>query len=223
MKYDFLKTQDLEKPFISPSDPMLREVAKPFSEEEVESSSTQELCEAMLNFGYGNRIEQGKSFLVGLAGPQIGISKRIILVDILADGKGLSGELQVYLNPEIIWKSEEKERWQEGCYSVGMHENKQIRGIPFRSTHIRVRATTPEGDVIEEEFHGYVAKIFQHEIDHLDGILFTDHLDHPDQLHLVDEEELPEYRKPKNFLNWSKKCPVSALKQSVFARNFPTE
>lgn len=151
---------------------------------------------------------------VGLAAPQIGIFKRIILVDTQADGKKKLGKLRVFINPEIIWKSKKKQDWYEGCFSIP-----EVCGIVERPTSIKVGAfklkspfvnTNPNQvwvfEPIEEKYTGYVARIFQHEIDHLNGQVFTSHIKDPKKLHWVKKKEFPIYR--KTWKNWRKIYPL---------------
>lgn len=102
---------------------------------------------------------------VGLAAPQVGRSIRLFVYD---DGDGDRGAV---VNPEFLWFSEETEDMEEGCLSVpGMY-------FPVtRPARVRLRANTVAGETIEREAEGFVARIFQHETDHLDGILFIDRL-----------------------------------------------
>ncbi|MBI2600148.1 peptide deformylase [Candidatus Daviesbacteria bacterium] len=171
------------------------------------------IIEKMLKIAYGQQKDNKKAVMVGLAAPQIGISKKIILVDIAANGKGKVGDLRVYINPQIIWKSKKMGEWYEGCYSTG-----NICGIVSRSTTIKIRAAIikfeanqPLGLEVEEKHTGYVARIFQHEIDHLNGILFYKHIKDPDKLHLVKKSEFPLYRDKQAWKNWPKKYPYPLL------------
>jgi peptide deformylase len=102
---------------------------------------------------------------VGLAAPQVGVPRRLFTFD--------SGEESgAFANPEIVWRSEEKQEGEEGCLSVP--------GLYFpvvRAMGVRVRAQQVDGAPVEREAEGFLARIFQHEIDHLDGVLFVDRLD----------------------------------------------
>jgi len=102
---------------------------------------------------------------VGLAAPQVGVPRRLFTFD--------SGEeAGAYANPEIVWRSDETQESEEGCLSVP--------GIFFpvtRALKVRVRAQALDGVPAEHEAEGFLARIFQHEIDHLDGVLFVDRLD----------------------------------------------
>ena len=73
------------------------------------------------------------------------------------------------INPEITWMSEEQNEWYEGCFSTS-----RVCGIVSRPDKVKIKAYSEEGKIVEEEYSGYTARIFQHEIDHLDGILFID-------------------------------------------------
>ncbi|MDR1206317.1 MAG: peptide deformylase [Peptococcaceae bacterium] len=100
---------------------------------------------------------------VGLAAPQIGITKRVIVVR-------LQEEENFYelINPEIV-ESEGAERDSEGCLSIP-----NWVGEVDRAARIRVKALDRMGNPAEYAAEGYLARVFQHEIDHLDGILFVD-------------------------------------------------
>ena len=101
---------------------------------------------------------------VGLAAPQIGISERIIALDI-------DGEFHVLINPEIVELAEEEEEATEGCLSVP-----GIDAPVNRRTHAVVRGYTLDEQEITLEGEGLMARAIQHEIDHLNGVLFIDHL-----------------------------------------------
>ncbi|MDW7650232.1 MAG: peptide deformylase [Bacillota bacterium] len=100
---------------------------------------------------------------VGLAAPQIGIAKRIIVVDV-QDENGLL----MLINPVIV-ESEGAESAVEGCLSFP-----GIAGEVERNASVTVRATDPEGNQVQICASGLLARAFQHEIDHLDGVLFVD-------------------------------------------------
>lgn len=111
---------------------------------------------------------------VGIAAPQVYVSKRVIIVASrpnprYPDAPEMDPVLMV--NPEIIASSEEQVLGEEGCLSVI-----EQRAKVLRAEHIRVRYYTIEGKVREALYSGFVARIVQHEIDHLNGILFVDRL-----------------------------------------------
>jgi peptide deformylase len=99
---------------------------------------------------------------VGLASPQVGRNERIIIVN--HRGKGL-----VYINPVITKRSENQATDEEGCLSVP-----GVWGMVERAKKISIQALDRHGRIVELDCKGLDAAIFQHEIDHLDGILFID-------------------------------------------------
>jgi peptide deformylase len=113
-----------------------------------------------------NLIETMQSnFGVGLAAPQCGVLKQVIIV--LIDGTP-----QVLINPEIVFKSEEKVTDKEGCLSF----NGEFYDIP-RAKEVIVKYKNLSGHPIRESHTGLVARILQHEIDHLHGIVFKTYVD----------------------------------------------
>lgn len=104
---------------------------------------------------------------VGLAANQVGVLKRIIVVDVTDDQTGL---LKL-VNPEIAWTSETLADHEEGCLSLkGLYEHVK------RPDEVIVRAQSVTGEPIEIKAEGLLAVCLQHEIDHLNGIVFIDHL-----------------------------------------------
>ncbi|GGA33086.1 peptide deformylase [Kroppenstedtia guangzhouensis] len=99
---------------------------------------------------------------VGLAAPQVGISKRVIVVD---DGNGLIEAV----NPELFDKEGEQLAPPEGCLSIP-----GLLGEVRRAEKVRLKAQDRQGKFFELQAEGYLARILQHEVDHLNGILFTD-------------------------------------------------
>ncbi|HZJ84820.1 MAG TPA: peptide deformylase [Syntrophomonadaceae bacterium] len=98
---------------------------------------------------------------VGLAAPQIGVSKRVIVVDI-------DDSFYELINPEII-ETEGEEPGTEGCLSIP-----NVVGVVNRAKQVKVKAINREGEDVNITANDLLARAFQHEIDHLDGILFTD-------------------------------------------------
>lgn len=112
---------------------------------------------------------------VGIAAPQVYVSKRVIIVASRAnlrypDAPDMPAVVMV--NPEILEKSDNTILGEEGCLSV-----RDERGMVARAEMVKVRYFTLEGEQIETVFHGFPARIVQHEIDHLDGVLFVERLD----------------------------------------------
>jgi peptide deformylase len=106
---------------------------------------------------------------IGLAAIQIGAPKRIIVMDI--DQKEGKKKPRVFINPTILWKSEELATFEEGCLSVP-----EIWEDVARPARIRAEFLDREGTRQEMEADGLLATCLQHEMDHLEGILFIDHL-----------------------------------------------
>lgn len=125
--------------------------------DEILSEETQSLIDQMFEIARGEREELKDVVMVGLAAPQIGIAKRIILVDVGIDGKTKElGELKAYINPQIIWSSSETVEGKEGCFSVDGH----IVGIVPRALVVEVAAYDRQGNPIQAQFSGYTARIF---------------------------------------------------------------
>ncbi len=197
-----MNTLKLDK-FVPPNSPILVQVAQSVELKDIGTAELEKEIEDMLTVAYGEQIEREKPTLVGLAAPQIGISKCIILVDVIADGKGGPvGDLRLYINPEIIWQSKEEAEWYEGCFSTS-----RVCGVVSRPVKIKIRAWTRTGEIVEEEYSGYTARIVQHEIDHLNGKEFTTHITDDSKLHWVEKEEFPVYRNQGMWKNWPNKCP----------------
>ncbi len=193
---------------VKPSDQILIKVAETVPVNEITSPQIQQLINSMLDFAYGQQKDRKRPVLVGLAAPQVGISKRIILVDTGADGRGKVSAIKVYINPEIIWQSKDKSEWYEGCYSTD-----RVCGIVTRSKVIKIKAYNGVGLPIEELYQNYIARIFQHEIDHLNGIEFVTHIKNPRNLHWVEKKEFPLYRDKEKWRHWGKICPWSKWKK----------
>jgi len=101
---------------------------------------------------------------VGLAAPQLGVSQRLLVYRV-----GAGAPVIVLANPEVEWTSEDAETFEEGCLS--------IPGVTVdveRPVHVRVRALDEEGEERHIEASGLEARVIQHEIDHLDGVLILD-------------------------------------------------
>lgn len=122
---------------------------------------------------------------VGLAAPQIGKSIRLITVHVPADEEDGTEETSlILLNPEII-KSHGEQVGAEGCLSIP-----GIGGNVTRLKNVTVRAINIDNKPIRVKASGYLAVVLQHEIDHLDGILFTDHIKDPrEDLWVVEDDE----------------------------------
>jgi peptide deformylase len=110
---------------------------------------------------------------VGLAAPQVAVSERLIVVEYGDDeDENVPKKLFVVANPEIVEASEEMEEGLEGCLSVP-----DLVGEVERNLKIVVKGFNRHGKPVKIKAEDWMARIFQHEIDHLDGILFTDRTD----------------------------------------------
>ena len=106
---------------------------------------------------------------IGLAAPQVGVLKRVIVVDVAREGEERR-PLQM-ANPELVWVSDEDASYEEGCLSLPEHYAEVVRPAA-----IKVRYLDRENEIQELEAEGILATCVQHEMDHLDGILFVDHI-----------------------------------------------
>jgi peptide deformylase len=106
---------------------------------------------------------------IGLAAIQVGVPRRVVTMDLAK--KEEEKEPRVLINPEILWKSEEKATYEEGCLSIPeFYEDVE------RPAQVRVKYLDLEGREQELEASGLLATCLQHEIDHLNGVLFIDHI-----------------------------------------------
>ncbi|HEU0231143.1 MAG TPA: peptide deformylase [Burkholderiaceae bacterium] len=104
---------------------------------------------------------------VGLAATQVDVHERVVVIDVSEDGN----DLHVLINPEIIWKSDEQQVYEEGCLSVpGVYDEVE------RSARIRARAQDEQGQIYEFDADGLLAVCVQHELDHLMGKVFVEYL-----------------------------------------------
>jgi peptide deformylase len=106
---------------------------------------------------------------IGLAAPQVGVLKRVIVLDVA--GKDEPPAPMGLVNPEVIWESEETNVYEEGCLSLPTHYAEVERPAV-----VKVRYLDRDGKAHEVEADGLFATCVQHEIDHLDGVLFVDYI-----------------------------------------------
>ncbi|MDS1139302.1 peptide deformylase [Pusillimonas sp. SM2304] len=144
-------------PILRYPDPRLHKVAKPVQEVD---DRIRQLVRDMAETMYD---APG----VGLAATQVDVHERVVVIDVSEDGN----ELIVLINPEITWKSDEVQVYEEGCLSVpGVYDEVQ------RSARIRVRALNEQGETYEFDAEGLLAVCVQHELDHLMGKVFVEYL-----------------------------------------------
>lgn len=179
-------------PIETPDNPVLRKKARPVTSFDAE---LQVLIDDMVET---MREANG----VGLAGPQVNQSMRLTVVETLPEydeeGQAIEGsrKLIVLVNPEIVWKSKIMVEGIEGCLSIPGWV-----GEVLRHEDIRVRALDRQGKKIKMRLSDWTARIVQHEIDHLDGVLYIDRLTEPDNFwteeeffareDALDEDEIP--------------------------------
>ena len=107
---------------------------------------------------------------VGLAAPQVNVSQRVIVVEFGdEEDEEVPAKLYTIVNPEIVRPSQETEKGTEGCLSIP-----GFLGEVERITSLTVKGQNRHGQPVRIKAKGWLARIFQHEIDHLDGVLFTD-------------------------------------------------
>ncbi len=106
---------------------------------------------------------------VGLAAPQLGALRRLIVARPGGEEEEEEGEPLALVNPVVVWRAEEEEVGEEGCLSLG-----EIVVDVSRPVAARIEARDPAGDELEIQAEGLVARVLQHEIDHLDGVLILD-------------------------------------------------
>ena len=155
------------RPILTAEKPVLRHKARPIGRVD---ATVRKLLDDMVDT---MREAPG----VGLAAPQIGVSLRAITVE-------YDEQLWTLVNPEITWTSRAREIADEGCLSIPGYV-----GAVERHQRVKVRAKDQKGKPTTIEADGWVARIFQHEIDHLDGILYTDRMAPGERLRVVHPDE----------------------------------
>lgn len=191
-----------------PDDPMVRTQCDPLPHREIRLRTTQKSIDAMLDFVYarsnkGVSHNRSKPTIIGLSANQVGLMKRICIVDLAIRRKGQS-EVHVMINPHIIWRSKTKVQRMEGCVNLP-----SIWGFVPRSVKIDVTYFDRWGNFYQMRATGWAATLIQHEVDHLNGFLYIDHLPDPTKALSVSEQEYEEYK--KNPKRWGKYCDVSPL------------
>lgn len=145
-------------PIIKLGHPSLRKVAEPISEFD---EALRELAENMIDT---MEVNEG----IGLAGPQVNILQRIFVIDLSLIDETL--EPRAYINPEIL-SADGLGTMEEGCLSIP-----DVRADVDRPYSLKVAYQTLNGEQVAEEIDDLLARVFQHELDHLDGVLFIDKL-----------------------------------------------
>jgi peptide deformylase len=144
---------------ITAPDPRLKVISEPV---ETVTAEVRRLMDAMLETMYA---APG----IGLAAVQVGVPKRVIVIDLARENEPQGPHY--FVNPTILWSSDDRSVFEEGCLSVpDLYED------VTRPARVRVAYLDYDGRAREEEFSGMMATCLQHEMDHLEGVLFIDHL-----------------------------------------------
>ncbi|HKH32947.1 MAG TPA: peptide deformylase [Beijerinckiaceae bacterium] len=147
------------RPLVILPDSQLRQVSEPIGEI---TDDIRALARDMLETMY-------EAPGIGLAAIQIGVPKRLVVIDLAKDGE--EKRPMVLVNPEITWASDERRAYEEGCLSIPDYYEEVER--PER---VRFRYRDLDGKTVEADADGVLATCVQHEIDHLNGVLFIDYL-----------------------------------------------
>lgn len=162
-------------PIVQIGDPVLRKVSKPFTEKELNTPIVKKMLKD-LSLTLSSRDDG-----VGLSAPQIGINKRIFVVSGKVFDKSAKDSKEAkkkfpdeyFINPVIIKSSKKLSNAEEGCLSIP-----NLYGMVKRPANVTIEYLDEKGEKKKRGAGGLLARIFQHEIDHLDGILFIDKANH---------------------------------------------
>ena len=155
--------------------PVLRAVAEPIEPDKIQTDEIQRLISDMVE-----TMEEYKG--AGLAGPQVHVARRVVVVELREDREAEETEVLPLINPKIRPIGNRKISDWEGCLSVP-----DIRGIVPRWQTVGVEALNIEGEALSFEVRGFPARLIQHEVDHLDGILYLDRMKDLRTLSFLDE------------------------------------
>lgn len=197
---DTIKAMTSDLTILEPKDAQLRRSAAVVTRAQLRTKTMQETIERLLDFVYGHNNkgddhERAHPMTVGLSAPQVGINRRMSVVD-LAIGSKLFNDIHVLINPVIISHGKATADYREGCINLP-----RIWGSVKRYKNVTVQALDRSGNILTLGLTGWPAALLQHEIDHLDGRLFIDRLEDPAHAHFIDSEHFKEYNK-KTAANW---------------------
>lgn len=179
---------------------LLNSVAGELADDEVASLETQFVIDEMLRIAAGKGKDgEDTRQMVGLAAPQMGVSKRIVTIDMTATGALQQQNIVATINPTIVGQSEEVVDGREGCWSCANY----CANVP-RSVRVVLEGLSRTGEQVRYELGGFVARIAQHEVDHLDGIRCIDRVPAGEdwRLHRVMPDEFEDYR--TQWKTWDK-------------------
>lgn len=203
----------MELHVLEPDHPQLRQLSTPIERKELKTQRLQSTIEQLLDFVYaqsnkGDGRQRSQPTTVGLSAPQMGINRRISVVD-MAVGSNYYRDIHVLINPQIVARSKTLSSHREGCVNLP-----KIWGPVERYRHVTVKALDRSGSKFTIDLTGWPAVLLQHEIDHLDGKLFIDHLSDPTKAHLIEAEHFKEYNK-KTATTWPYLIDVSKWVKQV--------
>ena len=147
------------KSIIVAPDPRLKTMCKPVEKVDAKISALMDDMLETMHAANG----------IGLAAPQIGVAKRVIVIDVAREGEE-PAPLRM-ANPEIIWVSDDDQAHEEGCLSLPEHYSEVVR-----PRAVKVRYLDHENEIRELDADEILSVCVQHEMDHLDGVLFVDHI-----------------------------------------------
>ena len=148
-------------PIYTAPDPLLKTISTPISEV---TDETRTLIDNMFETMY-------EAPGIGLAAIQVGVQKRLLVVDVVGRQQVEPAQPLAMINPEIIWVSDHDVTYEEGCLSLPEHYADVVR-----PAEIKVKYLDRDGKAQKMTVDGLLATCIQHEIDHLEGILFVDHI-----------------------------------------------
>lgn len=149
-------------PIVAYGDPILKKVAKDITKEEIDIKKVSEDMFDTMKNAHG----------VGLAAPQVGLNIRVFVIDTsVFEDEEIPSIKKVFVNPVIEEEWGEDWPYEEGCLSIP-----GVRADVFRASDLRIRYFDTDWKEHTEHFNGMTARVIQHEYDHIEGILFTDHL-----------------------------------------------
>jgi peptide deformylase len=171
-------------------------------------------------YSWIERLDQARRpyVSIGIAGPQIGLMQRLIVIEIPAKDWLVFGPvepvpLHALVNPEIVWSSDETIKAVESCLSIPFYQ-----GFVSRPRRIGVVAHTPEGTRTEFEADGIYARCLQHEIDHLDGVLYPDRVSSLRDIQKIEPVEAGDALLSRNLYNIQRAEPSRVEHKSSSAK-----
>ncbi len=171
---------------------LLNRKADMVTSEEISGTNFKTIIDSMFDLAAGKgRDDRDTRQMVGLAAPQIGVSKRIVIIDMTASGANQEQNLVAIINPVLSNFSEETINGREGCWSCG-----DVCGNVPRAKSVTLSGLDTNGTRVEFTLDGFTARVAQHEVDHLDGIRFPDRIPFSElwRLHKVNPNEFEDYR-----------------------------